>query len=292
MPSSVRLAGGLLVLAVYVWVLTPSTASMSRRDNASDPSAETWLAASDDAFKAGRYAEALAPTTRLVERFPNQHVYLERLARIFEKLNRPADEAAAWERFIEWSPTPVDACPAIGNAYGRAKAQAKALDAFERCVAFDPANNDSLFFLGLAYYHADRLADARRVVNPLLERSANTDALLLAGLLSEREGRLPEAKDFSSERSRPTKPSTSTLRLAESRRPRAAACRLTPLERARELDPSRQSELAVSARAHGRGSMMRSSGAAPSSPVSGWRPPSIACSARSRSPRSSSSNWD
>ena len=85
MTASARFAGGVLVLAVYAWVLKPTTASVSPRDIDSNASAEAWLAASTEAFEAGRYADALEPTSRLVERFPNQHVYVERLARIFEK---------------------------------------------------------------------------------------------------------------------------------------------------------------------------------------------------------------
>ena len=124
------------------------------------PTSSKWLALSNDAYTAGRYADALEPTSRLVARFPLQQVYAERLAHIFGKLNRAADEAAAWERFIDVSPTPIDACPAIGNAYARAGEPQKSLEAFERCVSFDPRNSEQLFFLGRAYEHAGRTADA------------------------------------------------------------------------------------------------------------------------------------
>ena len=126
----------------------------------SDADVEKWLALSNDAYAAGRYADALEPTSRLVARFPLQQAYAERLARIFGKLNRPADEAAAWERFIDVSPTPIDACPAIGDAYARAGQPQKSLEALQRCVSFDPRNSEQLFFLGRAYEHAGRTADA------------------------------------------------------------------------------------------------------------------------------------
>ena len=129
-------------------------------DTRSDADVEQWLALSNDAYIAGRYADALEPTSRLVARFPLQQAYAERLAHIFGKLNRPADEAAAWERFIDTSPTPIDACPAIGDAYARAGQPQKSLEALQRCVSFDPRNSEQLFFLGRAYEHAGRTADA------------------------------------------------------------------------------------------------------------------------------------
>ena len=125
MTARARLAGGALVLAVYAWTLRPSPVAVSAGLVRTDPEVERWLALSEETFNARGYADALEPTTRLVERFPTQHVYAERQARIFEKLGRPSDEAAAWERFVDLSPTPVDACPAIGNAYVRAGDTAK-----------------------------------------------------------------------------------------------------------------------------------------------------------------------
>jgi hypothetical protein len=105
-----RLSGGVLVLTVYTWVLKPPAASVSSRVDLSDARAERDFALSDAAFKAGRYADALQPTSRLVQRFPAQHVYVRRLAEIFWKLGRPAEEAAASERVVELTPTPVEGC--------------------------------------------------------------------------------------------------------------------------------------------------------------------------------------
>ena len=79
MTASWRLAGGVLVLTLYAWILKPPAGTVSPRDTLSG-GVESWLALSDAAFKAGRYADALEPTSRLVRRFPAQHVYVERLA--------------------------------------------------------------------------------------------------------------------------------------------------------------------------------------------------------------------
>ena len=282
MSPSWRLAGGVLVLAVYVWVLRPSTASVSPFVDTSEAGVDGWLALSDDAFTAGRFVDALEPTLRLMERFPSQHVYVGRLARIYEKLDRPADEAAAWERFVELSPTPVDACPGLGNAYANAGDREKALRAFERCASFDPRNSEMLFFLGLAYERAGRtaealarysesaasdpsgvdsqlglarlalrtnkVAEARRAADAVLHRSPdNADALLVAGLAAERMGRLQEARTFF-ERAlavaeRYVEAHIALGRVEETMGRRAEARR--HFERALELDPSRRGEIAV-----------------------------------------------
>lgn len=282
MTAWARLTGGLLVLAVYAWALRPAAVSVTPGGSASDSGVENWLRLSDDAFKAGRYADALEPTSRLVERFRNQHVYVQRLAQIFEKLDRPADEAAAWEQFVEVSPTPVEGCPQLGNAYTRAGETIKALDAFERCVAFDPRNGEMLFFLGLAYeragradeaahqyrqsaelnpsnadsqlglarlaLRANRVAEAGRAANAVLTRfPMNADALLVAGLVSEREGRLQDARGFL-ERALASAETYVDVHIAlarvEERLGRRAEARLH-LTRALELDPSRRGEVAA-----------------------------------------------
>ena len=67
MTASARLAGGALVLIVYAWALKPSPAAMSPAAADSDAGVEKWLALSNDAYAAGRYADALEPTSRLVD---------------------------------------------------------------------------------------------------------------------------------------------------------------------------------------------------------------------------------
>jgi tetratricopeptide (TPR) repeat protein len=151
MSPLARLAQAVAVLGLFAWVLIPSSTPPP------DPEAEqaeAWMMASRDAFAAGRWDEALGPTQSLVERFPTQQVYADRLARIHFNLDRPSDEAAAWERYVLHSPTPEDACPAIGNAYLRAGERVRALNAFERCRDFDPMSAELWYFLGRAYQQA------------------------------------------------------------------------------------------------------------------------------------------
>ncbi|MQA28854.1 MAG: tetratricopeptide repeat protein [Luteitalea sp.] len=183
----------MLVLLLYASVLRPGGGT--DRADTSGVAAERWLVASREAFDAARYEDALQPTIELTRAFPNQQVYAEWLASIYQHLSRPADEAAAWERVVAISPTPVDACPALPDAYVRAAGHSdKSLAAFERCSAFEPNNTDMLFYLGRARERAGRtdLAEAayRQAIG--IDRNHNDSRLGLARL-DLRAGRVEEA---------------------------------------------------------------------------------------------------
>ena len=142
-----------------------------------------------------------------------------------------AEEARLWQEFMQHSPLPQQACPAIGKAYERAGEIDKSVEAFEKCVSLDPQNVDIL----IAFAHAlqtksdfSRAADlyhqclskdlnnmdARTGLalialkqNHLNEADAeartvlhampnNTDALLIQGIVSWRQGKLDEAEQI------------------------------------------------------------------------------------------------
>lgn len=225
-----RLLGGAMVLALYASVLRPG--GESDPIDASAAAAQEWVTASRDAFESAQYEDALEPTIELTRAFPNQQVYAERLALIYQRLDRPADEAAAWERVVAVSPTPVDACPAMPDAYVRAAGLTEqAIDAFTRCSAFDPGNTDMLFYLARAqeqigrhdlaeqsYREAVRIDDtngdsqlglarldlragrveaAKRAAIAVLKIYPNhADALLIAGLGAQRLGQGSEARQY------------------------------------------------------------------------------------------------
>ena len=189
------------------------------------------LVASREAFVSERWQDALEPTKAVVERFPSQHVYLVRLAEIYNKLERPGDEAATWELFMDRAPLPTDACPKVGNAYRRIGQYDKALNAFERCFQADTTSAELAFFVGLGnewltrvdpaqeYYeraitiatthydsevglarlrlHRNQLADAlTRAVAVLKHVPTHVDALLVAGLAEQRAGHRREARTY------------------------------------------------------------------------------------------------
>ncbi|MBP7777462.1 MAG: hypothetical protein KA371_10060 [Acidobacteria bacterium] len=201
-----------------------------------DPAADAalidgLLVDSREAFSSGRWQDALEPTKAIVARFPGQHVYLARLAEIYNKLERPEDEAATWELFMDRAPLPAEACPAIGNAYRRIGKYDLALSAFERCFQTDTTNAELVFFVGLAnewltrfgpaeeFYqrairiatthldsevglarlrlHRNQLAEALSRAKAVLKRSpTHVDALLVAGLAEQRAGHRGQARVF------------------------------------------------------------------------------------------------
>lgn len=151
-----RLASALALLSVFAWTLVPRASGDDTRDTA----VEAWIAASGSRFAAEDWTAALEPTRALVERFPTQQVYADRLARIYAHLGKPVQEAAAWEQFVKSAATPEDACPALPQAYQRAGDENAALGAFERCRDFDPSSAEGWFFLGQAYRRAGRDAES------------------------------------------------------------------------------------------------------------------------------------
>jgi tetratricopeptide (TPR) repeat protein len=250
MPAPLRLLLALATLTTFWLALFVSTAVNSApvtaaassstaspaEDGPTAADAEADAALIDDllvdsreAFSSGRWQEALEPTRAIVARFPGQHVYLARLAEIYNKLERPQDEAATWELFLDRAPLPAEACPAVGNAYRRIGKYDLALNAFERCFQADTKNAELAFFVGLAnewltrfgpaeeYYgraiaiatshfdsevglarlrlHRNQLAEALSRAQAVLKRSPkHVDALLVAGLAEQRAGHAGEAR--------------------------------------------------------------------------------------------------
>lgn len=161
MPSpGMRIVGSGLVLGLYYFALV-----LRPQVNVDGPASQDLRQAIEDSerhYGAGAFQEALGPTQYLVEQMASQPVYAERLARIYEHLERPLDAARAWAHVMDVSATPEDGCPMIGQAYISANDLAAAIGAFERCVSVDQRNPDSHLYAGQAYAAAGRDADARR----------------------------------------------------------------------------------------------------------------------------------
>jgi len=236
MPPALRLALAVATLGTFWFGLFVSNAVNTAPVVTAAADAETdaaaidgLLVASREAFVSERWQDALEPTKTVVARFPGQPVYLARLAEIYNKLERPKDEAATWELFMDRAPLPAEACPNVGNAYRRIGQYDKALSAFERCFAADTKNAELAFFVGLGnewltklapaqeYYeraitiatthydsevglarlqlHRNQLPDAlKRAVAVLKHVPTHVDALLVAGLAEQRAGHRREAR--------------------------------------------------------------------------------------------------
>lgn len=190
---SIRLAFALALLAAYYLTLfdtaapaaTPMVEETMRRD----------LETSAAAFSAEQYAAALEPTKRLTERLPTQAIYFDRLARIQQKLGTFGEEAKAWEGVFRTSPTPVDACPMLGQAYERLNDTPRAVDAYERCLSVEPTNPDLLLFLGRVYSGAGRAQEAEQVLERALTFAPDyPDVHLVLGVRNFADGRLTDAR--------------------------------------------------------------------------------------------------
>ena len=108
----------------------------------------------------GRFTEALPLAIDLDRAYPGEPQIAWWFARVHHGLQDPAREAAAWERYVESSPAPGDACPAWPEAFAHAGKPAESLHAYERCAAFDESDVQRLIDLGDAYTAANRARDA------------------------------------------------------------------------------------------------------------------------------------
>lgn len=98
-------------------------------------------------IKEARYEEALRPALELSASFPQNDIYINQLADIYHQQHRPKEEAEQWERYMNVSPTPEDACPHLNHAYLTMRDRARQTASAERCVALDPKNVDLIFTL-------------------------------------------------------------------------------------------------------------------------------------------------
>lgn len=229
MPAAgVRVLGSLAALLVFYltlsvaprWALAPVDAA---------PNADLVVTA-NQLIAQGQWSDALAPVTALVAAFPGNHIYAEHLATTYNHLGRPREEAEAWELFVATSPNAYEACPRMGNAYLRAHDLAKAIDAAERCLAFDPTDPDLMFHaahaaewkddwvaaealyrqaaaadpanldvqigLGRVALHASEWARAREIADRVIAAGEDADALLLGGLAATGAGQRSDARAY------------------------------------------------------------------------------------------------
>lgn len=180
-------------------------------------------------FRQGNYQEALPGVLKLHETYPNNHIYIEMAAEIYDHLGRYEQEAEFWEQYFDRAPNPVTACPQIGQAYWKQDKEKEAISAFERCLARDPENSDSIFFLAHAleltgqpgraaelyqrglkiapeysdlqlgvariWLRQGKVDQAKQIAVKVVRKSPqNVDALLLAGLACLREKNLTAAR--------------------------------------------------------------------------------------------------
>jgi tetratricopeptide (TPR) repeat protein len=227
------LAIGLPVLVAVVYMLLffkPWAHSSAAPRMTAEESSQLWVQC-NVLFKQGKYEDALPGVLKLHETYPGNHIYIEMLADINDRLGNYQKEAEYWEQYFDRAPNPITACPQIGKAYQKMGKEAEALGAFQRCYDRDPENSDSIFFLahalelagqngragelyekglkiapeytdlqvGLArvLLHQDRLDQAKQLALEALQKSPqNVDVLLVVGLVYLREGDLNKAREY------------------------------------------------------------------------------------------------
>ncbi len=224
-----------LVIGIYYWSLmgrvsVQDVAKPEYSMIAPDES-RNLLEQSTTLWREGKYEESMSVTLKLHQAYPQNHIYLERLASIYAKLGHHKAETQMWEKFLQYAPIPVEACPQIGQAYQKQGLTEEALDAFRRCLAQDEQNTDSIFFLAQAlelskrfdeaaemykrgtalapeYYdlrvglarvrlHQGDYSKAMEIAGKVLEESqTNVDAMLVLGLTNWRTGDRVQAKKY------------------------------------------------------------------------------------------------
>jgi len=150
------------LLALYTAVLLRqagpgSTVSASEGFDAMDSRSR----AAERAIAEARFQDAAPLVDELQRLHPRSAYYAYLAAATFNGLERPGEEAAAWEAFVERSSIPEEACPAMPHAYERARNAIQALTAFERCVGFDRDDAERWLDLGDALVRAGREEAAR-----------------------------------------------------------------------------------------------------------------------------------
>jgi tetratricopeptide (TPR) repeat protein len=110
-----------------------------------------------------QYAQALTLATELKTKYPNEPLIELWLTEIYRGTQRYADEAQAWERFIEMGSAPDEACPGLANAYAMSKPNQLDLAAHERCTRLDPRDPERLIDYGLALGLAGKKDEALTV---------------------------------------------------------------------------------------------------------------------------------
>src|ERR1051326_6892346 len=220
----------LLILALFYWALFMNPGGV-RGSSLTSEEARVLVDRSRQLFREEKYEEALGPVLKLYRAYPDSHIYAEQVARIFHKLHRYKEEAELWEEFRENAPRPEEACPHIGQAYDALGSPKEAISGYEWCLAQDPNNADSIFYLahaverdrqydragdlyrrglslapnysdlsiGLArvLLHQGRVAEAKAAISDVLQRQPkNSDALYIMGMIFFRTDDFTQARRY------------------------------------------------------------------------------------------------
>lgn len=153
-----RTAVLLMLLAAYLAVVVhlAGGAGADRRFDALSPQSRSV----EQAIEARQFADALPLALEIQRAHADEPLIAYWLATIFRGLDRPRDEVAAWETYIQLSSAPAEACPALADAYERMGDHAGSIVQYQRCVDYDPREPERLVDLAEALERAQSVEQA------------------------------------------------------------------------------------------------------------------------------------
>lgn len=186
-----------LTLAAFAWGLFEVQAPAPEGGALSPAKSRVLEEESTMMRRYGRWERALKPALTLHQAYPENSIYMGDLAEIDHHLGRYRDEAAMWEEFLVHAPRPIEACPQIGQAYEQQGQEKLAIGALERCLALEPDNPDSLYYLAHALERSGAMDRASALYQRGIALSPQYSDLQI-GLARTRlrEGKAQEAKEL------------------------------------------------------------------------------------------------
>jgi tetratricopeptide (TPR) repeat protein len=122
------------------------------------PSCSTVPAVSAEALRRvdrllarAQFSEALPLALENRQRYPGETAAAWQVARAYQGLRRPADEAAAWEAYLLHSPPTNDVCLRLSDVYRELAQPDKVIALVNRCLALDDRQAELLGDLAEAY---------------------------------------------------------------------------------------------------------------------------------------------
>jgi len=229
----VNLAACIVTVVVFAHVLIERPAQQKAEEEAqvqevvpeTNPEVDETLKMLEESRTArqrGENQKAADILVKLLEKDPDNYLYLSDLIEAYHALRRYRDEGETWERYMFVAPTPDHGCPDIAVAWQRAGNGRKAFSWYQKCYEMAP-NADNIFNLarqyekagrydqaaryyeeglkdspgyedmalglGRAYMRTDRSAEAQKIAEQVLkEKPDYADALLLMGTAARRNG--------------------------------------------------------------------------------------------------------
>ena len=199
---SVRFLAPCLVLGAFYLLLAvhphmeDSDEVESKSGRLSEVQARALVAKANQYLEAKENEKALPLFQQLHNAFPQNASFIEQLAKLYSKMNRPKEEAEMWEQFLQSSQLPAEGCPYIGLAYRKLNDEVRAFDSFRRCLEIEE-NSDTLFFMGHALERRGETARAEVLYEKAMQRAPDyPDVVIGVARIWIKRGKIYKAKEL------------------------------------------------------------------------------------------------